>query len=259
MSGAGWTRLILRATLSLFFCLLMSLAGLLIKLFTLGQSGLRYRIVIRATRFWGRTMAWIWGMRIRVSGPRPSAPFFLVSNHLSYTDILLLCAVCPAWFVSKSEVADWPGIGALTRIGPTVYIDRESRKDVHRLHQLIRSLVEDGGGVGFFPEGTTSDGRDVLPFKPSLFQAAVDLRIPVTTAAICYETPDGLPPPEQWVAWIGDESFAPHVKRLLSGPGFTAHIRFSPDTLHADNRKELALRARAKVRELLHALQGEVR
>ncbi|MDA3873330.1 MAG: lysophospholipid acyltransferase family protein, partial [Kiritimatiellae bacterium] len=155
MNGRSLTRLIPRATLSLLFCLLMYLVGLIIKLMTLGQPRLRYRIVARATSFWGHVMARIWGMRIRVSGRAPTAPFFLVSNHVSYTDILLLCAVSPAWFVSKSEVAGWPGIGALTRIGPTIYIDRKSRKDVHRMNHLIRTLVEDGGGVGFFPEGTT--------------------------------------------------------------------------------------------------------
>ncbi|MEX2606698.1 MAG: 1-acyl-sn-glycerol-3-phosphate acyltransferase [Kiritimatiellia bacterium] len=254
----GWARLILRSTLSLFFCLLMYLLGLIIKVCIPGKPRLRYRIVTRCTGFWGRTMARIWGMKIRVSGPIPATPFFLVSNHVSYTDILLLCAVSPAWFVSKSEVAGWPGIGALTRIGPTIYINRESRKDVHRMNQLISDLIRDGGGVGFFPEGTTSDGRDVLPFKPSLLQAAIDLEIPVTTSAICYQTTDSLPPPEEWVAWIGDEAFAPHAKRLLSGPGFTAHVRFSPDTLRLDNRKDLAVQAHAQVKNLLLDLQAEL-
>lgn len=255
----GPIRLILRSTLSLLFCLLMYLLGVMVKVTMLGQPRLRYRIVTRATRFWGRVMARIWGMRIRVSGPIPTAPFFLVSNHVSYTDLLLLCAVSPAWFVSKSEVAGWPGIGALTRIGPTIYIDRESRKDVHRMNQLIRQLVEDGGAIAFFPEGTTSDGRDVLPFKSSLLQAAIDLDIPVTTAAICYETPDELPPPGEYVAWTGDQSFLPHVKHLLSGPGFTAHLRYSPDTLRLDNRKDLAVQAHEKVKNLLNELQADLR
>jgi 1-acyl-sn-glycerol-3-phosphate acyltransferase len=252
------TRFILRTVLSFCFCVLTYLAALVIKLISFNQPRFRYRIVSRATSFWGHSMARIWGMRIRVSGPVPEAPFFLVSNHISYTDILLLCAVCPGWFVSKSEVAGWPGIGALTRIGPTIYINRELRKDVHRMNQLICQLVRDGCGVGFYPEGTTSDGTAVLPFKPSLLQAAIDLDIPVTTAAICYQTPDSLPPPEEWVAWIGDEAFAPHAKRLLSGPGFTANIRFSPETVHAQNRKDLAEQAHRQVSRLLNDLKEDL-
>jgi 1-acyl-sn-glycerol-3-phosphate acyltransferase len=250
MSIQSGLRLGIRTIASCLFSLIMGLTAALTTLVIGWRPVLRYRVVCRMMCFWGYGIAWIWGMRIRVSGPRPQAPFFLVSNHISYTDILLMCAVCPAWFVSKSEVASWPGIGPLTRIANTVFIDRETRRDVKRMNEKIAGLVRQGGGVGFFPEGTTSDGSDVLPFKPSLLQPAIDLAIPVTLAAISYTTPAGSPPPSELVAWYGDTEFAPHAKQLLAAPGFTAHIRFASEPLQCPDRKELANQARQAIQAL---------
>lgn len=251
MTPAGRVRLVLRLALTLPVCLILWLTALLSMPVVGWHSRLRYRWINHLMRLWGHSLARLWGMRIRVSGPRPRAPFFLVCNHISYTDILLLCAVCPAWFISKSEVASWPGIGPLTRMGHTIFIDRETRRDVRRMNAMIADRVRDGGAVGFFPEGTTSDGTDVLPFKPSLLQPAIDLDLPLTLAAIQYHTPPEMPPPSEHVAWIGDEAFAPHIKRLLAGTTFSAHIRFAEQTPCGENRKQLALDAREGVRTLL--------
>lgn len=258
MSGWGGSRRVLRIFLSLIFSVLMYGVALLIKLLTPRTHPFRFKIVCRATSFWAYGIARIWGMKIRISGSPPSAPFFLVSNHISYTDIILLCATSPAWFISKSEVADWPLIGPLTRVGPTIYINREQRRDVKRMNQLISDLVGNGGAVGFFPEGTTSDGTGLLPFKPSLFQPMVEAGLPVTTAAIVYETPPGTPPASEWIAWVGDTAFAPHAGYLLAQPGFTAHIRFGEETVTATDRKQLAAACEAKVKALLSNLKAEL-
>lgn len=256
MKGVGWIRRGLRLLLILVFCLLMYLVGVLVKVLTLPFPSAYFPLLCRATRLWGYGMAGIMGMRIRVSGPRPRAPFYLVSNHISYMDILLVCAVCPAWFISKSEVASWPGIGPLTRIGPTIYIDRETRRDVQRMNRQIADLVVKGGAVGFFPEGTTTSGEELLPFKPSLFQPAVEMQLPVTTAAIVYETRPGMPPPSKVVAWFGDADFAPHISRLLKQPGFTVHIRFGDKTLQSGNRKDLAKMAEQQIADTLREMKA---
>ncbi len=240
-------RLVSRILPCALWSLFMWTLALFAKLLTLGRPRLRYRVNCRLMSIWGHGVALTWGMRIRVHGTPPRAPFFLVSNHISYTDIVLLCAICPGWFVSKAEVASWPAIGPLTRMANTIYIDRETRRDVHRMNTLIANLVRDGGGVGFYPEGTTSDGSSVLPFKPSLLQPAVEMDLPVSCAAIRYETKPGAPS----VAWIGDEEFAPHAKRLFSGPRFTAHVTFDSQTYHADNRKDLARITQEAVTRLL--------
>lgn len=247
-------RLVLRAIAAVGFCFVMWLYALTTRI-CIRDSARRYKRVCKGMSVWGHGVARIFGMKIRVHGPPPQAPFFLVTNHISYTDILLLCAVSPAWFISKAEVAKWPGIGALTRSANTLFLDRETRRDVHRMNQLIAGLVRDGGGVGFYPEGTTSDGTEILPFKPSLLQPAVELGMPVHVGAIAYETDPGEPPAEEIVAWIGDAAFTPHAKRLLSSRGFTARVLFSEETVQAPNRKALAQKSRA----LLLRLHREVR
>jgi len=259
MNVIAAVRRILRIGGSIVFSLFMYLLAVLLNVFSIGQPKLNFRIKCLGARIWGYGLAWIWGMRIRVSGPRPKPPFFLVSNHLSYTDIILVCAVCPAWFISKSEVAGWPGIGALTRVGPTIYINRELRRDVTRMNQLIADLVLDGGAVGFFPEGTTTNGEEVLPFKPSLFQPAVEMELPVTTASIHYETRPGMKPARDVVAWYGDQEFAPHASTLFAQPGFTAYIRFGEKTLTGSDRKQLALSAHNQVLKNLETLRAEIR
>lgn len=232
--------------------------ALLIKLLTPRTHPIRFKWVCRGTSFWGYTIARIWGMKIRISGTPPQAPFFLVSNHVSYTDVVLLCAVSPAWYISKAEVAGWPLIGSLTRVGPTIYINRELRRDVKRMNSLIADLIRTGGAVGFFPEGTTTDGSTLLPFKPSLFQPMIEIGMPVNTAAIAYETPPGMPPASEWIAWVGDTAFAPHASYLLAQKGFTAHIRFAEETVTASDRKVLALACQEKVAGLLDALKNDL-
>lgn len=254
----GHLRFYLRAFTAILFCLVMWLYALIVRLITRKHPERRYRIVCKGMSIWGYGLAWIFGMRIRVHGTPPHAPFFLVTNHISYTDILLLCATSPAWFISKAEVAKWPGIGTLTRCGHTLFLDRETRRDVHRMNQIIADLVRNGGGVGFYPEGTTSDGHTVLPFKPSLLQPAIELRIPIHVGAIAYQTPANSPPASELVAWIGDAEFTPHAKKLLSAPGFTAHVRFGEKTVQAENRKDLARLAHEAIRHLHHELHHEI-
>lgn len=254
----GRLRFALRTAAALLFCLVMGGYALLIRLFTLRAPQKRYTLLCRGMSLWGHGISRIFGMTIRVHGTPPAPPFLLVTNHISYTDILLLCATSPAWFISKADVARWPAIGPLTRVANTLFIDRETRRDVHRMNQLIAGLVRDGGGVGFYPEGTTSDGTAVLPFKPSLLQPAIDLGIPVHTAAIAYTTPPGSPPPSELVAWYGDAEFAPHAKRLLAAPGFTAHVHFSAAPCTAATRKQLALDTHAAVAALHRGLIHQI-
>lgn len=251
----GTFRLTVRLTCSVLFSTFMWCLAALSKLLFCFQLQWRYTVICRLMSIWGHGIALIWGIRIRVEGTPPKAPFFLLSNHISYTDIVLVCAVTPGWFVSKSEVANWPGIGPLTRIAHTIFINRETRRDVGRMNKLIGDLVRNGGGVGFFPEGTTSDGTAVLPFKPSLLQPAIDLEIPVTLAAISYQTRAGQPPASEKIAWYGDAEFAPHAKELLSGPGFNVRIRFAEETLSCDDRKQLAKQAHGVIVGMVENLQ----
>ena len=101
--------------------------------------------------------------------------------------------------------------------------------------------------MGFFPEGTTSDGSTIQPFKPSLLQPAVEIGMPVSLAVIAYRTPEGALPPGELVAWYGDDEFAPHIRRLLGSRGFTAKVYFDPEPVTGSNRKDIAREAHSRM------------
>ena len=198
-------------------------------------------------RRWARGMGAIVGMRVRVSGPIPKAPFFLVTNHLSYVDIVLLFGQVDCVFVSKHEVKSWPVVGYLTRAVGTIFVDRERRRDAVRVLGEIDQAVAGGDGVVVFPEGTSSEGGDVYPMKPALFEWAARTGYPVHFATIRYECDPGSPPAWQVVSWWGDSSFAPHVMQLCRLPGFRAEVTFGAEPLRSHDRGELARLAQAAV------------
>lgn len=209
------------------------------------------RIGSRIFRWWARMAAAILGLRLHVEGPRPAAPFFLAANHLSYLDIVALATQIDATFVAKKEVKSWPVIGLLSRSVNTRFVDRTRRSDLTRVIDVVQRDMAAGRGVVVFPEGTSTKGAEVLPFKASLFQAPLAAGVPVATASLSYATPEGSPPAWLSVCWWGDMTFFKHVIELMRLPSIEASITFGP-ILEADvagqSRKDLALRAHDAVR-----------
>lgn len=189
---------------------------------------------------WGRVAAAIIGMRIEVQGEPPQPPFFLVSNHLSYVDIVVFAAHLNCVFISKDELADWPGIGLAARGIGTIFLDREKFHDLPRVIGLINQSLDEGYGVILFPEGTSGAGDKVLPFYPSLLEPAARANYPVSFASISYRTPPGEPPAYMTVSWWGEMTFGPHLIGLLKLSRFDALITFGSHAIHSDDRKLLA-------------------
>lgn len=200
-----------------------------------------------ALRAWAKAMLWLLGVRLRVAGPTPSAPFFLVANHLSYVDVLVLAAQVDCVFVAKSELAAWPLLGFLSRQVQTIFINRRRTRDLLRVNALLARTLAAGQSVALFPEGTTTAGAAVLPFKSALLEPAVQAGRCVAYASLSYRTADGEAPATEAVCWWGEMEFVPHLLKLFALPGFDATLVFGAQVVQARDRKTLAKQLHAAV------------
>ena len=187
------------------------------------------------------------GIEVQRDGAAPAAPFLLVSNHVSYLDIMVLGAELDGTFVSKAEVGDWPVLGNLLRLSGTLLLKRESKRALPQIAGQMQAILEEGRGLILFPEGTTSDGETVMPFRASLLEPAVRHEIPVSHATLCYETGPGDPPPREAVCWWGGMTFAPHLLGVLGMKRIRARLVFGKSPLIGEDRKMLADRLREAV------------
>lgn len=134
---------------------------------------------------WAMQLLHIWGIDLEVRGrPVMQGPALLVCNHISWLDILVIHATKHCRFVSKSELRDWPMLGTLATGGGTLYIERAQRKDAMRMVKDMAQSLKNGEVLAVFPEGTTGDGVDILPFHANLIQSAIDGDAPVQPMAL---------------------------------------------------------------------------
>lgn len=189
-----------------------------------------------------------------VNGKPPvQGPVLLAANHISWLDIVVMLAACPCRFVSKAEVGQWPVVGALTRAAGTLFITRSSRRDALRVvHQMIEKLHIDSNVVlAIFPEGTTSNGQQVLPFHANLFQAAILANAPVQPVALRFEyAADNQP--SLAPCYIDDDTLLGSVWRTLAAPRQRVVLNFG-QTQHCEgrDRRTWALDTRTAVEGLL--------
>lgn len=209
----------------------------------------------RLVRWAGKLLAVV-GVRVRARGRPPTVRgggALIVANHVSWLDIHLIHSLLPARFISKAEVRDWPVIGWLAdKAGGTLFLERTSKADAKRMNELMAGHLREGDCLALFPEGTTSDGRALLPFFPSLFQPAVAAEAPVWPAVIRYLGADGSYSPAP--AYYGDMSLAASLRTILRTPGLVAEIEFLPAiAARGLTRRELAAQAEAAIRATLAA------
>lgn len=162
----------------------------------------------------------------------------LVSNHVSFVDIMLLSALNPLVFVSKSEVARWPIIGTIAVKSGTLFIERQKRSDVSRINEALSHAFDAGVLACIFPEGTSSDGTRVLPFQPSLLQPAISAQLPVCPAHIRYETESGVRADD--IAYFGDRNLLDCMRALISRKKTIARVSFGSPVATDTDRKTLA-------------------
>lgn len=186
----------------------------------------------------------VFNVGLDTTGPVP-ARGLLVSNHLGYLDILILGAIAPAVFVAKSEVRRWPVFGWFARLAGTVFVRRGRRRDAARSAAEISDALDNGALVVLFPEGTSSGGHHVLPFKSALLEPAVRQNSPLHASCIRYTINDGNVAEE--VCYWRDMTLVPHLLNLLGKESIFARVAFTPVHKGAEDRKELARRLHAEV------------
>ncbi len=181
---------------------------------------------------------------VRCYGPPPRTPAVVVTNHVSYLDPLVIAALTPCIAIAKGEVRDWPLLGSGLRALGVVFVQRgDVRSGAMALLRAWRAL--DGGTTVLnFPEGTTSDGRDVAPFRRGIFGLARLAGFPVVPAHVSYDH-DGAP-------WYGGQTLAPHYWRLSRSPSVRASVRFGApiSVLASDDPSAVAARTREVVAAL---------
>jgi lyso-ornithine lipid O-acyltransferase len=187
------------------------------------------------------------GVTPRVVGPIPTAGL-LVCNHLSYLDILVLAACTPCAFVAKQEVRNWPVFGWFARRAGTIFVARDKRLPAAAANQEIEAALQTGVVVVIFPEGTSSGGDTVLPFKSALLAPILRRPQTLTASRLAYELSEGDVSVE--VCYWRDMTLAPHLLNLLGKPVIRAAVKFQPVPVVAQDRKELARALHAQVMAL---------
>lgn len=233
------------------FAALLTMTGGIYAVWFVGAFFVSNKMLWRQAIFtkWASATAKIAKMRIEVRGRLPRPPFFLVSNHLSYMDVAAFRCIVNGIFLAKSEVENWFFVGSIVSSFGTIFINRNNRRDILRAGREIVEQIERGESLIVFPEGTSTAGQEVLPFKSPFLEFAVETNSPVSYASISYRTADKDVKPSKMICWWEDISFARHLWRLFQIETFTAIIVFGDRTIQNPDRKNLAAELHNRVSE----------
>lgn len=203
----------------------------------------------RLKQRWSKQLLQILGVALRAKGGAPAG--LIVANHVSFLDIYAINAVAPASFVSKDEVLNWPVIGWLSRHSETIFLERGSRSAAQRTREHLADKLKEGTLVSLFPEGTTSDGNQVLPFHAALLQSAIDVEAPVTPVALRYL--DRYGNSTQAAAYAGETTMAECLWSIACSDGLVASVEVLPrmETASVD-RRHLSAHAHHQISKTLH-------
>lgn len=237
----------------------LSVIILLFTIYIIGAVTLRFYAVTdvnkrRIGAWWTTKMSRVairfFGIDVSSSGQNYLHPSgkLVISNHMSYFDILILASVRPTIFISSVEIQKTPFLGFIASIGGTFFVERRNAKLVKLEIGKISELIKDGFNVVLFPEGTSTDGSQILPFRSSLLASATSAKVDVVPACIKYDRIDGEKFSSEncdYVCWYGDMSFAPHLWNYLKTKHVDARATFFEplDTKSAD-RKYISEKAR---------------
>ncbi|MCM0035371.1 MAG: 1-acyl-sn-glycerol-3-phosphate acyltransferase [Burkholderiaceae bacterium] len=241
-------RFSLRALLVLSWVMLgLSVIALIFPLLT--RSGR-----LRTKQYWSVVLLWLSGVRVSHSGePLRNGPVLWVVNHVSWLDIFAVNTVRAVVFIAKSEIRQWPLLGWLARGAGSIFIERASRHAVQKVGREMQEIFELEQVVGLFPEGTTSQGYDLLPFYANLFEPARRANVPIQPVALLFFHHDKR---SDFAAFVGEENLIQNLWKVLGGTGIRIEVEFLapiwvPDGQPAPARAALGARAHQVLREVV--------
>ncbi len=246
ISLAGWLRITARA---------LALIGLILVFVPLHYL---YRAFSYGSPFpmlFLRYAARVCGARVQVVGTHLKRDVFFVANHISWVDILALAGASGTAFVAKAELASAPVVGWLASLNRTVFVKREHRMGVAEQINALKEALVDNWSVTVFPEGTTTDGQSLLPFKTSMLSVLEPPPPGVLVQPVILD----YGPVAEWIGWIGEEGGLNNAKRVLSRKGsFPVRLHylepFSPEDFKG--RKAISIEARRRIEEALIEIRG---
>ena len=195
-------------------------------------------LAIKLTKIWSQIIATVLGIKVTLKNEelaQKGQNYFIVANHLSYLDILFIGCKKPGLFVAKKEVRSWPLLGQLAWLGGTIFVDRSKKGRTDRPYiGQIANYLKQGLTILVFPEGTSTDGESVLPFKKTIFSSPVMASTPILPVTIRYTSVNNKPfGPENkdLVCWYADMTFVDHFWTMLSLDEFHVEIVLNPPFL----------------------------
>ncbi len=229
------------------------LAGLAISGLVLPLCGCECRGAIRA--WWSGRLLRIVDVRLRSSGAFPPSGCMVVANHVSWLDVFVLATLRPARFVCKSEVREWPLIGWLVASNEALFLERGSRSAAAKLNRTIVAALVAGDTVAVFPEGTSTDGSAVLPFRGAMLQGAADAAKSVVPVALRYVDANGSPC--RSAAYFGNMSFWESMRSIASARNLNVELDvLTPIGSQGMDRRNLARQAHASITKHLTRAAG---
>jgi 1-acyl-sn-glycerol-3-phosphate acyltransferase len=237
---------LLAATLFFVFVLLIGRTGLFL------SPPSERRFLARATHWWSKSSAIILGLKVThsiIPGDFLNDHFLIAANHQSYLDVVVLGSIFPTLFVAKSDVKNWPIIGWLVTLAGTLYVDRKAFRGTINAVRTMEQILSQGTSIQIFPEGTSTNGDLVLPFKPSLFSAAIPSHTKILPVTIRYLATNNAPiesATKDYVRWYGNMNFVGHFWKMLDQEYITASVTIHP-VIPSDHYPEIK-----QIAELAH-------
>jgi 1-acyl-sn-glycerol-3-phosphate acyltransferase len=244
-----------------FLMLVLVLVGNVARLFASGKELRAFQN--RLTQRLARTGLAVLGIRLEVKGAenwRTDRHYLVVSNHLSYLDVMLFAAFRPMCFVSTVEVHRTPVLGHLARAAGCIFVERRSRDNIRGEIESIAGALRDGHDMIFFPEGTSTNGSSVLPFKRPFFAPAIHAGVPVLPAVVQPLAINGhavTSANRDLLCWYADMEFAPHLWKLAGLRRVRYALKILPEipVEAGTEREELVQRAQSAIQETYQPIQ----